>query len=210
MSKRVVSSQSGPSRGAPTRAKPAGPARAGSKTTVRPLRAAAPPARKKKSRSRSQRRKTTTFGRGLGRVAELIARPSEDAWGWTLLVVGVLAGLGIHFNVLGPAGHLLRRESARALGWGADVVPASLAVGGVILLAGRARRGLTGVLAAFVLLLVVSAGLADLAAGSPATGASWARLGGAGGIAGAAVGGELAKVIGVAGASVVLAGWMSV
>jgi S-DNA-T family DNA segregation ATPase FtsK/SpoIIIE len=205
VSKRVVSSQSGPSRGAPTRAKPAVPARAGSKTTVRPLRAAAPPARKKKSRSRSQRRKTTTFGRGLGRVAELIARPSEDAWGWTLLLVGVLAGLGIHFNVLGPAGHLLRRESARALGWGADVVPASLAVGGVILLAGRARRGLTGVLAAFVLLLVVSAGLADLAAGSPATGASWARLGGAGGIAGAAVGGGLAKVIGVAGASVVLA-----
>jgi S-DNA-T family DNA segregation ATPase FtsK/SpoIIIE len=171
---------------------------------VRPLRAASPPSRKKKGRSRAVRRKTTTLGRGLGRVAGFVAKPSEDAWGWTFLLVGVLAGLGIHFNLLGPAGHLLRREAARGLGWGADVVPSSLVLAGVILLAGRARRGLSGVLAAFVLLFVIASGLADLAAGSPTTGASWARLGGAGGIVGAAVGGELARVIGVAGASVVL------
>jgi S-DNA-T family DNA segregation ATPase FtsK/SpoIIIE len=94
--------------------------------------------------------------------------------------------------------------SARAFGWGADVVPATLVVGGVILLAGRARRGLVGILAAFVLLLVVSAGLADLLAGSPATSASWLQLGGAGGIVGAGVGGGLSKIIGVAGAVVVL------
>ena len=28
-----------------------------------------------------------------------------------------LAALGIHFNLLGPAGHMLRRGSARAFGW---------------------------------------------------------------------------------------------
>jgi S-DNA-T family DNA segregation ATPase FtsK/SpoIIIE len=84
------------------------------------------------------------------------------------------------------------------------VVPAALVVGGVILLAGRARRGVGGILAALVLLLVVSAGLADLAAGSPGTSAAWRQLGGAGGIVGAGVGGGLSRLIGVAGASVVL------
>jgi S-DNA-T family DNA segregation ATPase FtsK/SpoIIIE len=106
--------------------------------------------------------------------------------------------------LLGPAGHLLRTESGRAFGWGADVAPASLVVGGVVLLAGRARRGLKGVLAALLLLLVVSSGLADLVAGSPPVSASWLRLAGAGGIAGAGVGDGLSRLIGVAGASVVL------
>ncbi len=83
------------------------------------------------------------------------------------------------------------------------MAPAALAVGGVILLAGRARRGFGGVLAAFLLLLTASAGLGDLAGGSPAASAGWHRLGGAGGIVGAGVGG-LSKLIGVSGASVVL------
>ena len=52
--------------------------------------------------------------------------------------------------------------------------------------------------------MIVSAGLADMAAGSPGTSAAWSRLGGAGGIVGAAVGGGLSRIIGVAGASVVL------
>jgi S-DNA-T family DNA segregation ATPase FtsK/SpoIIIE len=140
----------------------------------------------------------------LARAFEILAAPSEDAWGWALVLLGVLAGLGIYLNVLGPAGHLLRTGGARAFGWGADVAPAGMLVGGVILLAGRARRGLGGVLAAFVLLLVVSAGLGDLVAGSPSSAASWLRLGGAGGIVGAAVGRGLSGLIGVAGASVVL------
>jgi S-DNA-T family DNA segregation ATPase FtsK/SpoIIIE len=171
---------------------------------VRPRPAGIPAARKRTSRARPARAKTTALGRGAGRLVELVAAPSEDAWGWALLLVGVLAALGIHLNLLGPAGRLLRTGSARAFGWGADAAPAALVVGGVILLAGRARRGLGGILAAFVLLLVVSAGIADLAAGSPATSAAWSQLGGAGGIVGAAVGGGLSKLIGVAGASVVL------
>jgi DNA segregation ATPase FtsK/SpoIIIE-like protein len=170
---------------------------------VRPQLTKVPATRKGTGRART-RRKTTALGRGAGRLIDLAAAPSEESWGWALLLVGVLTGLGIYLNLLGPAGHLLRAWSARAFGWGADVVPAALVVGGVILLAGRARRGLGGILAALVLLLVVSAGLADLAAGSPGTSAAWLQLGGAGGVVGAGVGGGLSRLIGVAGASVVL------
>ena len=84
------------------------------------------------------------------------------------------------------------------------MAPVALAVGGVVLLAGRARRGLGGVLVALALLLVASAGLGDLAAGSPWISAPWLVLGGAGGAVGAGVGGGLAKVVGVAGAAVLL------
>ena len=170
---------------------------------ARPQLTKVPAPRKSAGRARA-RRETTALGRGAGWLVDLVAAPSEESWGWALLLVGVLAGLGIHFNLLGPAGHLLRVGSARAFGWGADVAPASFVVGAVILLAGRARRGLGGILAALVLLLIVSAGLADLAAGSPGTAATWWELGGAGGIVGAGVGGGLSRIIGVAGASVVL------
>jgi hypothetical protein len=178
-------------------------AAAAPKAGVRPQLTKVPATRKGTGRART-RRKATALGRGAGRLIDLAAAPSEESWGWALLLVGVLTGLGIYLNLLGPAGHLLRAGSARAFGWGADVVPAALVVGGVILLAGRARRGVGGILAALVLLLVVSAGLADLAAGSPGTSAAWRQLGGAGGIVGAGVGGGLSRLIGVAGASVVL------
>ena len=170
---------------------------------MRPQLTKVPAARKGTGRARA-RRKTTALGRGAGRLVDLVAAPSEESWGWAFLLVGVLAALGLYFNLLGPAGHFLRAGSARGFGWGADVAPAALAVGAAILLAGRARRGLGGVLAALVLLLVVSAGLADLAAGSPGTSAVWRQLGGAGGIVGAGVGGGLSRIVGVAGASVVL------
>ena len=203
VSRRVISSQSGASRDAPTRGKPASSPRTAAPKGAGPKLTKVPVPRKGGGHARS-RPKTTTIGRGAGRLVELIAAPSEESWGWALLVLGVLVGLGIYCNLLGPAGHLLREYSARAFGWGADVAPASLVVGAVILLAGRARRGLAGILAALVLLVVMSAGLADLVAGSPGTSATWHVLGGAGGIVGAGVGGGLARIIGVAGASVVL------
>ena len=205
VSRRIISGQSGASRDAPTRPKPAGSTRAGAapKAGGRPQLTKVPAARKGTGRARA-RRKTTALGRGAGRLVDLVAAPSEESWGWAFLLVGVLAALGLYFDLLGPAGHFLRAGSARGFGWGADVAPAALAVGGAILLAGRARRGLGGVLAALVLLLVVSAGLADLAAGSPGTSAAWRQLGGAGGIVGAGAGGGLSRIVGVAGASVVL------
>ena len=157
-----------------------------------------PAPRKGNGRARS-RKKTTALGRGAGRLVDLIAAPSEESWGWALLARRRPRRPGDPFQPAGAGGPLatggerlrLRLGSRRGTG----VVrrrrrhPARGA--------GEARPG--GILAALVLLLVVSAGLADLAAGSPGTSAAWRLLGGAGGIVGAGVGGGLSRIIGVAG-----------
>ncbi|HKH87238.1 MAG TPA: DNA translocase FtsK, partial [Acidimicrobiales bacterium] len=109
-----------------------------------------------------------------------------------------------HFGVLGPAGNAIRHGGGRLFGWGEDVIPACLIAGGVLLVLERALRGLAGTLASSLLLLLASAGLADLAGGNPSTGSSLGRLAGAGGIVGAGLGGGMAKIIGIAGAGVVL------
>jgi S-DNA-T family DNA segregation ATPase FtsK/SpoIIIE len=121
-----------------------------------------------------------------------------------LLVVGALAVLGVHFNLLGRAGIYLRRDGAAAFGWGLDVLPLALLVVGGSLVAGRARRGAPGALVALVVLALASAGLGDLAGGHPATSATARILGGAGGFSGALIGGGLRDVMGTAGAGIVL------
>jgi S-DNA-T family DNA segregation ATPase FtsK/SpoIIIE len=134
----------------------------------------------------------------------LVGAQPDDAWGFLLVLVGVLLALGIHFDVLGPAGTAIRHGGGRLFGWGEDVVPASLAVGGALLVAQRSWWGLLGIVNSALLLLVASAGLADLAGGNPAFHSPAGLLAGAGGVVGAAVGGGMAKVIGVAGSGVVL------
>jgi S-DNA-T family DNA segregation ATPase FtsK/SpoIIIE len=116
----------------------------------------------------------------------------------------VLLGLGIHLGVLGPAGTAIRHGGGRAFGWGEDVVPACLIVGGVLLVLERSLWGVAGTLASSLLLVLASAGLADLAGGNPPAGSAISKLAGAGGLVGAGLGGGMAKVIGVAGAGVVL------
>jgi S-DNA-T family DNA segregation ATPase FtsK/SpoIIIE len=134
----------------------------------------------------------------------LVGAQPDDAWGFLLVLVGVLLALGIHFDVLGPAGTAIRHGGGRLFGWGEDVVPASLAVGGALLVAQRSWWGLLGIVNSALLLLVASAGLADLAGGNPPFHSPASLLAGAGGVVGAAVGGGMAKVIGVAGSGVVL------
>jgi DNA segregation ATPase FtsK/SpoIIIE-like protein len=112
--------------------------------------------------------------------------------------------LGIHFGVLGPLGNAIRSGGGRVFGWGEDVIPACLIVGGVLLVVQRSRWGLLGTLGSALLLTLASAGLADLAGGNPSVGAPSARLGSAGGLVGAGFGGGMAKGIGVAGSGVVL------
>jgi len=137
-------------------------------------------------------------------VLALVGAQPDDAWGLLLVVVGVLLALGIHFGVLGPAGNAIRAGGGRSFGWGEDVIPACLVVGGVLLVLERSLWGFAGTLASSFLLLLASAGLADLAGGNPPSGSSMARLAGAGGLVGAGLGGGMAKVIGVAGSGVVL------
>jgi len=119
-------------------------------------------------------------------------------------VGGALAVLAVHFNLLGRAGIYVRRDGSAAFGWGLDVVPLGLLVTGWTLVAGRARRGAIGAGAALVVLVLAAAGLGDLAGGHPTASATARILGGAGGFAGAAIGGGLRDVIGAAGAGIVL------
>ncbi|HXZ82257.1 MAG TPA: DNA translocase FtsK [Acidimicrobiales bacterium] len=139
-----------------------------------------------------------------GPAADEIAREPDEIWGWLLLVVGALAVLAVHFNLLGRAGIYVRRDGAAVLGWGLDVLPLSFLVVGWTLVSGRARRGAPGALVALVVLALSSAGLGDLAGGHPAASATARILGGAGGFTGAAIGGGLRDVIGTAGAGIVL------
>jgi hypothetical protein len=132
------------------------------------------------------------------------AREPDEVWGWLLIVVGALAVLAIHFNLLGPAGIGVRREGAAGLGWGLDVLPLGLLVAGGTLVVGRARRGAAGAIAALAALAVAAAGLGDLAGGHPGTGSAAHILGGAGGYVGAEIGGGLRSLIGAAGAGIVL------
>jgi S-DNA-T family DNA segregation ATPase FtsK/SpoIIIE len=118
--------------------------------------------------------------------------------------VGVLVSLGVYFRALGPAGSLLFRNGAHLLGFGLDVVPAALVVGGILLIAERSVWGALGTLGSGGLLVVGASGIADLAGGNPDLSATAVRLGGAGGLVGAAIGGGIAKGIGSAGSGVLL------
>ena len=137
-------------------------------------------------------------------LADEATRDLDEICGWLLLVVGALAVLAVHFNLLGRAGVYLRRDGAAAFGWGLDVLPLGLLVTGWTLVVGRARRGAPGAALALVVLALSAAGLGDLAGGHPAASATARILGGAGGFTGAAIGDGLRDVIGTAGAGIVL------
>jgi S-DNA-T family DNA segregation ATPase FtsK/SpoIIIE len=137
-------------------------------------------------------------------VLVLAGAQPDDAWGLLLVVVGVLLALGVHFGVLGPAGRAITNGGGRLFGWGEDVVPAALVVGGALLVAQRSWWGFLGTVNSVVLLTLAAAGLGDLVGGNPSLRAPVARLAGAGGVVGAALGGGMAKVIGVAGSGVIL------
>ena len=142
----------------------------------------------------------------VGRAAaRFVSRQPVELWGGLLFVVGLLLALGVYANLLGLAGHVVRRYGADLLGWGLDVVPAGLVAAGASLVVGRSRRGPFGVLVALGLLGVGASGLGDLAGGLPRVGAGSHRLGGAGGLVGAAIGGGLHTVLGTIGAAILLA-----
>ncbi|HUY30991.1 MAG TPA: DNA translocase FtsK [Acidimicrobiales bacterium] len=138
------------------------------------------------------------------RLARAVAAQPDDLWGWLLLVGGLLLALALYADVLGLAGAALRRYGDDAFGWGADTVPVGFAVAGVSLVVGRARRGVAGALVSLAVLLACAAGIADLAGGLPAIHDPLHRLGGAGGLVGAALGGALHGLLGTAGAAIVL------
>ena len=188
-----------------------GTGRGRTSTARRPPSHARRPATKARSTSTrrpSQRRRAigpSPVERAVDSVFSFVRSQPDDAWGVVLLVVGVLAVLAVHFSVLGPAGAAVKSGLARAFGWGEDVVPGALLVGGAVLVAQRSLRGVLGTLGALLLLTIGASGLADVAGGMPGLHASAQVLGGAGGVVGSFVAGGMAKGIGTAGAAVVLA-----
>jgi S-DNA-T family DNA segregation ATPase FtsK/SpoIIIE len=190
-----------PAKGAAKRTTARPGTRSAAARTARPARSGAA---KHKPAARRRQPGPSPVERVVDRAFDLVGSLSDDAWGLVFVLVGVLLALGIHFGILGPAGRAIRVGGARMFGWGEDVVPASLVVGGALLIAERSLRGALATLGSALLLALAASGLADLAGGNPPYGASWHRLAGAGGLVGAGLAGGMAKGIGDAGAGVVL------
>ena len=128
----------------------------------------------------------------------------EDAWGIALGTVGILGVLALYANALGPVGHMTRHALGIVLGVSRFLVPPAFAAAGAMLIAGRPRHEPARAGIGLALTLASVAGLADLAGGAPHLTASSARLAGAGGFVGAALGNPLRSGFGDWGASVVL------
>jgi S-DNA-T family DNA segregation ATPase FtsK/SpoIIIE len=111
--------------------------------------------------------------------------------------------VALYADLLGFAGHYVRLGGYRVFGWGVDVLPIALVLGGCVLLAHRARSGAAGLLVALAFLLVCSAALGELA-GNSYHRPGWRVLEGAGGAVGSYVGGNLRSFLGPIGAGVVL------
>jgi S-DNA-T family DNA segregation ATPase FtsK/SpoIIIE len=132
-------------------------------------------------------------------------------WGVLLITLGVLAGLALYLNALGPVGHGVREGLGALVGWARFLVPVACILVGIRLIAGRRetedgevrREPIRAVLGAGLALLAVS-GLAALAGGSPRLGASTKALSAAGGWLGALIGNPLRNGLGGFGAGVVL------
>jgi len=170
--------------------------------------AAASGGRTAAGRPRSGRAAGATSPRRATRPSEGSARrawpPGDDVIGLVLLALAALLGLGLYVDLLGALGSELRRLGGEWLGWGEDVLPVALGLGGARLLSGR-RRLRPGQVAAATAVLGASASvLADLVAGHP----SWREparvLGGAGGRLGALVGGVGRLGIGSVGSALVV------
>jgi S-DNA-T family DNA segregation ATPase FtsK/SpoIIIE len=143
----------------------------------------------------------------------VLGRQSDDVWGVLFLVVAVVAGLGIYFDLTGPAGHAIKTATADLFGWGRLLVPAILALLGVSLVLGRLRREPARMALGCSLLLLAASGLFHLALGPVHwTGRSvrLAHLRHAGGLVGAGLAAPLRSLLAPWGAAVVLGAMIGV
>ena len=153
-----------------------------------------PPAKKPAARTRTAAKKkqpsathalTSSLGAALRRA---------DTWGVALALLGVLGGLGIWFDLAGPAGRAMTDATDSLVGGARYGVPIALVWVGVILIhdwrtveAHDTRRAVVG----FTLLFLCGVGIADLVTD-------------AGGAIGRGIGGPLERLLAVWGASIVL------
>jgi S-DNA-T family DNA segregation ATPase FtsK/SpoIIIE len=145
-----------------------------------------------------------------------------DIVGLVLITLGVIAGLGIYGNLVGPAGNALSDGAGAVLGLCRWLVPPALILLGVVLIRSVPRDAAMGaeagtaadvdrphdqgarLVVGCLLLLVAVTGLVHLVAGAPEWGDPVADFGDAGGYLGFATGAPLQAVLAVWGAALVL------
>ena len=133
----------------------------------------------------------------------LSSQPSE-VWGGVFVVLGVIGVVTVYFHTLGLLGHSIRRVGSDGLGYAESVLPISLLAGGIALLARRVRHGVISSLISLLVLVLAASAIGELLGNEPKLSASMAKLGAAGGVAGAVVGRPFAALLGAPGGVVVL------
>jgi len=146
--------------------------------------------------------KKTARGRA-SREPSVWERHARDLWILLLIVIGAFALLA-EGGALGPVGRAISKGLAIALGVGRFALPIMLLGLGVALVVGRIDVDRNRVTWGIVLGLISICGIGDLAGGRPHIHDTTKHFAHAGGWLGAAVGGGLDKVIGIAGTTVVL------
>ena len=162
-----------------------------------------------KGRSSGRSRSKAKGGAFSGAVREAFDGHGHDAWGITLLVVAVVAGLGIYAGSAGVVGSAIADAAAWTIGRLDVIVPVALAAAGVLLIRGPrtdAPQAIARWVVAGALGLVAVGGILHLLGGSPATGDGTAALGDAAGAFGAVTAGPLANLLGTWGAAVLFVG----
>ena len=190
-----------------TKRRPAG-ARPGSRPTSASRRAPAAgrarAAGASSSRRAPARRQAPPATGLLDATLDVLADHAEDLWALALGTLGVLLGIALFADSLGPVGHAARQGLGAALGVGRFLVPPGCLASAVLLVAGRPRYEPARAVLGLALALLAVGGLADLAGGTPHLGSPTRTLSGAGGWLGVVAGGPLHRALGAWGATVVL------
>lgn len=138
-----------------------------------------------------------------------------DVGGLALIALGVIAGLGIYGDLVGPAGRVLADGTGALIGLCKWMAPPALIILGIVLIRSVPRSDAdpdetrppdqtARLVVGCALLLVAATGLLHLVAGAPEWGDPVADFGDAGGYLGLATGGLLQAVLAVWGAALVL------
>ncbi len=164
-----------------------------------------------RSRSGSSRRRNTRGSarrRGRGAFREFMSthlgRQADDVWGLFLVVVGLLCGLGIWFDLTGPFGRLVRSGTGSLVGAARGGLPIALIAIGWVLIRGAGYREPVRHAIGWAFVGVAACGVLHVSAGAPALSEGRAALRPAGGYVGALVGGPLYAGAGKWGAAIVL------
>ena len=137
-------------------------------------------------------------------LRSMVEEQSDDLWGLAFLLLGVLAGLGIYAEVIGPAGHVLRTGTGDLLGLVRYALPPAFALLGGYLIWRHERSEPGRVALGLALAILSAAGLLEVIAGNGTLHEPVQKMGQAGGLVGAGEGVPLQAGVGSWGAGLVL------